>query len=88
MKHRPASPVIFLPMPGERFHTHERVVASTWLDDEAPEPTALLLVISLRPPYYQVLNVARTPMGWVITHATEHVNIVPATAEYASRGGY
>lgn len=87
MKNTPPRRLIPLPRPGERFHTFDIVVASVWVDDEADEPTALLLTIGLLPPYYRVSDVMHTGMGWVIAHQTQHHNIVPAVRDYEARGG-
>lgn len=72
-----------LPLPGQRIFGRI-VVASTWVTDVG----GLLLLVNDRAPYYGVADIGIVaPTSWAITHETAHVNINPATEEYAQRGG-
>lgn len=74
-----------LPLPGEKFDEKLTVVASVWVNDD--EGTALLLVLTDSPPYYNVVDIEAKDGKWEATFATQHPNINPAVEEYAQRGG-
>lgn len=82
---RPMLPLPGDPMPTQRWT--ETVIASVWLDDTRVPVTALVITIVSWPPYYRVRDLVWARTAWRTAHVTEHVNIVPAVAEYEQRGG-
>lgn len=79
-----------LPLPGDpmqHLRWTETVIASVWLDDTRVPVSALVITLAPRPPYYRVRDLVWARTAWRTAHVTEHVNIVPAVAEYEQRGG-